>query len=370
MLSVIEERALGTWTRKSNMSAEEKRKSVAETFANQVAYCRHNDAPITARVSEAIINVIDHDSEFGARVLDWAGDPILDALPLRCTAAFHALYLSGDTPELAGLYAGEDGAMANAENLIRAELSKHEARLLPWLDGPPQTNEAGRSSSFIAGLHWLAERATPEFELLEIGSSAGMNLLIDRIRYDLDGVVSGPEDGRICIRPEWRGSPPPANAFTINSVKGSDIAPIDVRDDTAASRLRAYIWPEAKERFVRLNAGIEMIAERGVDLVQADAADWVEKQLALPQAAGTCRTLMHSIVWQYLPAECQRRIHVAMAKAAEQATPDKPLAWLALETNRTTYRHELTLQYWPGGGEPVILGTAHAHGAWVEWLGL
>jgi hypothetical protein len=363
------------WMRKSNMTGQEKRKTVAETFANQVAYCRHNDAPITGRVSEAIINVIDHDSKFGSHVLDWAGDPILDALPLRCTAGFHALYLSGDAPALAGLYAGEETAMADAENLIRAELTKHEARLLPWLDGPPQTNEAGRSSSFAAGLLWLAGRVAPKFELLEIGSSAGMNLLMDRIRYDLGGVVTGPDDGHLRICPEWRGPPPPANAFTIQSIKGCDIAAIDARDEDAANRLRAYIWPEAKERFARLDAGIAMIMEHGVDLVQADAADWVEQQFALSQAAGTCRVLMHSIVWQYLPDECQKRIHLVMAKAAAEATPDKPLAWLALETNRATFRHELTVQYWtgqysPDGEKPVILGTAHAHGAWVEWLAL
>jgi len=27
------------------------------------------------------------------------------------------------------------------------------------------------------------------------------------------------------------------------------------------------------------------------------------------------------------------------------------------------------VRYWPGGGEPVMLGEAHPHGAWVEWLG-
>ncbi len=352
------------------MTRQEKRKSVTETFANQVAYCRHNGAPITGRVSEAIINVINHDTNFGARVLDWAGDPILDALPLRCTAGFHALYLSGDAPALTGLYAGEAAALANAEKLIRDEIAKHDARLLPWLDGPPQTNEAGRSSNFVAGLHWLAGRVAPKFELLEIGSSAGMNLLIDRICYDLGGVVSGPKDARISISPEWRGPQPPTNAFAISSVKGCDIAPIDVLSDAAANRLRAYIWPEAKERFIRLNAGIEMIRERAVDLVQADAADFVEASLSRPQVAGTTRVLMHSIVWQYLPESTQHRVKPAMERAGSAATPEKPLAWIALETNRATFRHELKVRYWPGGEESVLLGEAHAHGAWVNWLGV
>jgi hypothetical protein len=39
-----------------------------------------------------------------------------------------------------------------------------------------------------------------------------------------------------------------------------------------------------------------------------------------------------------------------------------------LETNRVTFRHELTVRFWPGGEEPVMLAEAHPHGAWVEWL--
>jgi hypothetical protein len=38
-----------------------------------------------------------------------------------------------------------------------------------------------------------------------------------------------------------------------------------------------------------------------------------------------------------------------------------------LETNRATFRHELTVRYWPGGEESAMLAEAHPHGAWVEW---
>jgi hypothetical protein len=209
----------------------------------------------------------------------------------------------------------------------------------------------------------------PAFEINEIGSSAGLNLLMDRYRYDLAGVVSGLADAPITIRPEWRGSPPPPDMFTITSMRGCDLTPIDVGDDAAADRLRAYIWPEMTERFTRLDAGIAMIRAHSVDLVQGDAADWIEAQLGLPQANGTTRVLMHSIVWQYLPSETQTRITRAMESAAASATLQRPLAWIALETNRDTFQHELMVRYWPSGGEMKVLGNAHAHGAWVEWIG-
>jgi hypothetical protein len=131
----------------------------------------------------------------------------------------------------------------------------------------------------------------------------------------------------------------------------------------------AYIWPEMPERFARMEAGIAMIRARSVDLVQADAADFVEARLATLQAAGSTRVLMHSIVWQYLPDVVQQRIETAMAEAGAKATQEKPMAWISLETDRNTFRHELKVSYWPGGSEPVFLGEAHAHGAWVNWLG-
>jgi hypothetical protein len=304
----------------------------------------------------------------GTRIANWSGSVIKDAMPLRLAGGLHDLFRRGIEPGLGAVYRGEIADQTTIDALVAEVVARHDAVLLPWFDGPPQTNEAGRSASFVAALHWLATRAVPQFELNEIGSSAGMNLLIDRYRYDLGGVTSGPDDAPVTIRPEWRGPPPPADAFTISRVRGCDLTPIDVRDDEAADRLRAYIWPEMVERFARMDAGIAMIRAHGIALVQGDAADWVEAMLAAPQSPNSTRVLIHSIVWQYLTLETQARITKVMENAAALATPERPLAWIALETNRDTFQHELMVRYWPFGDTMQVLGTAHAHGAWVEWL--
>lgn len=98
------------------------------------------------------------------------------------------------------------------------------------------------------------------------------------------------------------------------------------------------------------------------------AADFVEERLARPQAEGTTRVLMHSIVWQYLPEDEKHRITAAMDKAGAAATPTRALAWIALEADRVVMGHSLKVRYWPGDGEPHRVAAAHAHGAWVEWL--
>jgi hypothetical protein len=344
------------------------RAEIEKGLNQQADHCAHNSAPGTAAICRAMVSLAKGNSACGQIIANWPRGIIDDAVPLRLAGGIHDLYRRGVEPELAAVYNGEIIDQAAIDDLLAEIVNRHDAQLVCWFESAPQTNESGRSASFVAALHWLASRVLPKFELIEIGSSAGMNLLIDRWRYDLGGVNSGPENALVTICPQWRGPPPPFAPFTIASVRGCDLNPIDVRDDNAANRLRAYIWPEMPERFTRMGAGIELIRTHGVNLVKADAADWVEVQLALPQEEGVTRTLMHSIVWQYLPEETQSRITAAMEHAAKTATVDRPLAWIALETNRSTMRHELRVRYWPSCGEPVHLSEAHAHGNWVEWI--
>lgn len=343
--------------------------AVRAAFSNQVAYCRANDAPITARVVAAIAGLLGRPaSDFARRIADWPGPPLADALPLRAAGGFHALHLSEAAHELAPIYA--DAEDINDAAIVAGVVTRHEAALLPWLDGPPQTNEAGRSSNFIAAMLWLAEQRLPlHFDCLEIGSSAGINLMIDRYHYNLGGVHVGPQPGAMAFAPEWRGNHPPMHRVAFAGLKGCDVAPVDLTDPAQALRLKAYIWPEHDVRFARMEAAIAAAHAEKPYLVRANAADFVEAELARPQAAGTTRVLMHSIVWQYVPADQQARVTAAMEAARARATTDRPLAWIALEANRTVHHHELVVRHWPAAPAPRKLAHAHAHGAWVEWLG-
>jgi len=343
---------------------------VAAAFDNQVAYCTASGAVITARIVAAVRDLIER-GEGGAllaAVRGWSGAPLADALPLRLAGGLHSLHLKGAEPALSAIYAGESGIDDAA--IVAAAIHAHEAELLPWLDGPPQTNEAGRSANFIAAMLWLAERGLPaRFECLEIGSSAGINLMIDRYHYDLGGVRVGPKPGAICFRPEWQGDPPPEQSIEIVSTRGCDVAPVDLTDPAQALRLKAYVWPEHSERFARIEAAIAEAARQAPDLVAMNAADFVEAELAKPQAEGTTRVLMHSIVWQYVPEDQQARVTAAMEAAGARATAERPLAWVSLEANRVLHIHEMTVRFWPGGEEPVTVTRAHPHGAWIAWGG-
>lgn len=351
--------------RKGRVLADEAGNRAA--FEIQRHYCETMGAPITAAVSGAIGAVASRETATGRRILDWTGDPTADALPLRTVGGLHALVQAGDAPELASVFAGDVSDPASVAEIVAQAIARHDAAVLPWLDGAPQTNEPGRSGALMVGLMAVARRFAQPLEILEIGSSAGLNLLIDRYRFDLGGAVTGPSESPVTIRPEWRGPPPSPVAVRFAAIQGVDVAPVDVRNPAAAARLRAYVWADNPQRLERLTRAIAMIEEQGVSLVAGDAADWVEARLAEPQPAGVTRVLMHSVVWQYLGAGRQARIEAAMQAAGARASADRPLAWVKMEPVRSLHpRQEIWVRTWPDGGPATKLAHAQAHGQWVE----
>ena len=332
-------------------------------------------AACTARVIRSLAKVRETDTALGRRIRGWAGLTLKDAMPLRVTGGLHHLALTGADARLLPVYAGEITDQDKVDALVLNMVAQHDAALAPWLDGPPQTNEAGRSASIMAGLLWVAQRVVPRFELFELGASAGVNTMIDRYAFDLGGTLAGPKGSPMQIVPEWWGTeaPPPApEEFDILSVRGCDVAPIDLSDPVAALRLIAYVWPDAAARMERIDAAIQLASESPPNVIKQDAAAFVADMFAAPQAEGTTRVMFHSIMWQYMPSQAQDAITAMFERNGATATKDAPLAWISLETNPATFRHELRVRYWDGedgDGAPHLLGNAHPHGAWVEWSG-
>jgi hypothetical protein len=329
-------------------------------FRIQDHWCRKMGAPVYAGICAALADGLTRGSRTGARVLDWAGEPTRDALPLRLMGGLHALVRAGADAGLVRVFAGD---LAHVDAVLARVLVEHDAALLPWLDGPPQTNEPGRSAALMTGLIKVARRCGPKLELLEIGSSGGLNLLIDRYRFDLGGAVVGPVDSPVTIAPEWLGEPPEVPLIEIVGVRGCDMRVLDVTDPAVAARLAAYVWAEKPERLARLETATGMVRERGVRLEEADAA---EARLAEPQDPGVARVLMHSVVWQYLPEATAARIRAAMAEAGERASPERPLAWVAMEPDRAVGEMMVSVRSWPGATDWEVIATSHAHAAWVR----
>jgi hypothetical protein len=335
-------------------------------FARQAEWAVKLDSPFMARLCGLLAERIDRTTEVGRRVLDWPGaaDAFADALPLRLTGGLHALVRRGDAPALAACYPPfplpDDEAFWAA---LRPALD--EPDLLLWIESAPQTNEVGRSAVLMSGLLAIAERWPQPVELLELGASAGLNLVLDRYGYELGGVRAGDPASPLQLRPDWKGPPPPAARVEVAGRRGVDLNPLDPRRD--GDRLLAYVWPDQTRRLAQLEAALAIAAADPPDVEPGDAASWTEARLAEPQAAGTSRVVLHSIAFQYFPDETKARIAAALDRAGTAATAKSPLAWLRYEHDKGDERITLRLRTWPGG-EERLLAHCHPHGSSIGWL--
>jgi hypothetical protein len=308
---------------------------------------------------------LDSSTQAGRRVLDWAGaDPFADALPLRLTGGLHSLVRRGDAPDLAACY--PPNPLPDEEILWAAlQPALAEPALLSWLESAPQTNEVGRSAVLMSGLLVVADSFPLPVELLELGASAGLNLLLDRYGYDLGGVRAGDRASALRLKPEWRGDPPPNASVRVAGRRGVDLHPLDVRSD--GERLLAYVWPDQARRLKQLEAALAIAAAYPPPVEPGDAAEWLEARLAEPRAPEVTRVILHSVAFQYFPEETKARIVAAMEEAGSATTPSAPLAWLRYEFDDDDQAVSLRLKAWPGG-EDRLLAHCHPHGSRVEWF--
>ena len=244
--------------------------------------------------------------------------------------------------------------------------------MLDALTRPPQTNEVGRSASLVPGFGEVARHTGLPLRLLELGSSAGLNLRADRYWYEQGGSSWGDPDSQVRFVDLWPNATPPLRAdATIASRAGCDQDPIDASRPDSALTLLSYVWPDQPERLQRLRDALTIAADFPVDVEHAPIEAWLPEQLATPEP-GLATVVFHSVVWQYLPESTRALVVDTLEKAGARATADAPLAYLRLEPSVANYfPAELRLTTWPNRGAANhnrLLATSGFHFGPVTWV--
>lgn len=342
--------------------------AVLRQFADQAAACDQLGSPFTARLCRLLARRLDGRSRFGARILNWDGDPYADNVALRACGAIHALARSGWEPALTAVYP-PNPTNENAVWAALADALQHnDSFLTDRLSGAPQTNEVARSALILGGMLHVARITGHPLEILEIGASAGLNLGFDGYRYDLgQGRHWGATDAQLEIECAWSGHLPPLDAqLSVVARHGCDLHPIDPGKTSDRERLLSYVWADQRHRLERVELALAIAAARKRQIDEMDAAAWTEARLAQPQRAGTTRVLFHTIVWQYLPPSVRARIESALTKAAGSASAEKPLARLSIEGDEVPGSARIDLTIWPEG-RTITLGRGDFHGRSAVW---
>jgi hypothetical protein len=136
--------------------------------------------------------------------------------------------------------------------------------------------------------------------VLEIGSSAGLNLRWDRYRYDggADGTGFGPVNSPVRLTGGYHAPAPRLDVLAmVAERRGCDASPLDATAREDQLTLKSFVWPEQADRLARLDAALQVAERVPAPVDRADAGEWVEAQLADDSAAaGTATVVFHSIV--------------------------------------------------------------------------
>ena len=359
------------------MPSDELRQSIAKKFVRASELEQRGASPLYERLSLGIAQ----DPALLAIAAEGRRD---QPLPNLFFAAIHMLLLSGIRHELANFYPSVRAKPAIAEDPFppfRSFCLEHAEQIKRTIaERRVQTNVVERCGLLLPAFGIVAERVDYKpLHLVEIGCSAGLNLLWDRYGFNYGtGHSYGDCSSAVQISVEIRGETVPPLPDTIPPIAarvGIDLNPIDVWDDDATQWLRALVWPEDHARLRRLNDAMSIARADPPILLKGDALELLPGVLA--EASGDAALVVyHTHTINQFSAESRQRLDEALSDAGRRRDlywisseyHASPRQWLTDDTE--SVRPTLKLVSFEGGvRQERTLARCHHHGRWMEWLG-
>jgi hypothetical protein len=228
-----------------------------------------------------------------------------------------------------------------------------------------QTNEVQRSWVLAPLFLRVAERTgATVLDLVELGPSAGLNLVWDRYACRYRAGHIGPDEPWLELSGDERGAVPAEVLAARPSVRGRvgiDRAPIDVTTEDGARLLACFVWADQPERLELLRRAIETVRRDPPELLHGDLVERLPAVLAA-RRDDALTVVFQTAVLGYLPDDRREQVREILRAAGE-----RPLAFVSAGNPRTGQnRWGLRIVTWPGG-EREFLGHADYHGAWLDW---
>jgi hypothetical protein len=231
-----------------------------------------------------------------------------------------------------------------------------------------QTNEVQRSWMLLPCFLEVAFRTGSEtFDLIELGPSAGLNLVWDRYGYRYEHGTWGAADAPLSLSGEER-RPVPGDllglAPQVRQRRGIDLAPLDVTRAEDALLLKSFVWADQRARLERLDRAVETLRADPPALEQGDVVERLPGLLA-ERLPGALTIVFQTAVRGYLSREAWKEILTALDEAGREF----PLALVSV-SRPAPEEHRywgLWLRVWPDG-EKRLLAHSGFHGQWLEWL--
>ncbi len=302
-----------------------------------------------------------------------AGVRVEQRNPMLVLASIHLAALRGH-PVLAPIYHdARYGLITDPEDAARQVLVVVHAEpdmVRSELHRSTQTNEPGRSAVFQSVIALIARRGHPSINLVDVGTSAGINLYFDQFP-----VRATDDDNPLTLVCRDETSVDRSLALPeVASRVGIDPSPLDLDVEDDRLWLQACLWPEEPRRLARLEGIISKLSSWPSTTVRrGTAAERLGDAIALGDPSDLT-VVINSYVVAYFSGADQMAYYEDMVERCATGN----VAWISLEspfmvnwptssTSSENARKGATqvLVTLPGGS-PTEWGWCHHHGLWLD----
>ncbi|MFM9842259.1 MAG: DUF2332 domain-containing protein [Dongiaceae bacterium] len=351
--------------------------SVFETYADYYRFfaneSRRGGSPLYERLS---LGIAGDDAIHRLAARRRRGQPAANLI----FGAVHYLLLGGEQhalrdyyPSLGGSRPVDDDAFERFREFC---LSKETELTSIIAKRVTNTNEVGRSALLAPAFEIIAGEAGAALGLIEIGSSAGLNLNFDRYGYRYLDDANAPRlqrrlNSSLIISCNLKGTGVPWLAVApppVGTRMGLELSPIDVSQESERQWLKALVWPERVDRIRRLEGALDIIARHPVRIVPGDAIANLQEALAgIPRDQARC--VYHTVMAYQL----NRDQHQSIDKILLEASKSAPVWRVTIEgevSGQNPLETVTTLwiyRYMNGECAGQSFAVCDPHGLWIEW---
>jgi hypothetical protein len=231
-----------------------------------------------------------------------------------------------------------------------------------------QTNEVRRCAFLFPAFSQVFELGNGmPLSLIEIGTSAGLNLMWDYYQYDYGlGTLSGKPTAGVVIHSSFRGHQRPHFPETFAIVQeriGIDLNIIDVRQPQDALWLKALVWPEQQERITLLTNAMKVVQTHRPTLLTGDGIALLAELLPqLPSDTTAC--VFHTFTLNQVSPAGQLHLADLLTHFSKQ----RAIYVISCEWLDTEYPQLTLKRYHLGKQTDTLLAHCDFHGRWIEWV--
>ncbi|XEC92980.1 DUF2332 domain-containing protein [Paenibacillus tarimensis] len=236
--------------------------------------------------------------------------------------------------------------------------------LIPLLQNKlVQTNEVRRCAYLYPSFCYIYEQTKKPLALIELGTSAGLQLLWDKYRYTYNsGEMYGNVYSELDIACEMRGEGLPFflnQSPPVSSRIGLDLHVNNLNNPEDYLWLKSLIWPEHKERIVMFQKAARCLRGESVELIEGNGVRLMSEVASKIQEDHTV-CIFHTHVANQL----SKVDKTELLDRIQQLGRSRKVFHLY----NNLWDEDLHLDcYVDGELDELVLAETDGHGRWFEW---